>query len=119
MIIAIDFDGTICKDDYPDCGELMVGVKEVLDLFKEENNYLILHTCRQGELLLDAINFCLEHKLPIDRVNSGNPRNVRKYGGEGRKIYADMYIDDKNFGGFPGWEAIRLKYLEEYGLYSP
>jgi hypothetical protein len=25
----------------------------------------------------------------------------------GRKPYADVYIDDRNMGGFPGWKKVR------------
>ena len=59
--------------------------------------------------LLDAINWLLEYNIPFDRVNDHCPENIKRYGKGSGKIYANIYIDDKNLGGFPGW----LRCLEE------
>ena len=45
-------------------------------------------------------------KIPFDRINDHNPDNVRLYGEGGNKVYAHCYIDDKNVGGFPGWQEV-------------
>ena len=55
------------------------------------------------------INWLLEHNIPFDRVNDHCPENIKRYGKGSGKIYANIYIDDKNLGGFPGW----LRCLEE------
>lgn len=103
MIIAVDFDGTLCRDAYPSIGEPMLGAVESMQRLKAEGHYLIIWTCRTGDLLKDAINWLLEHQIPFDRVNDHCPDNVAKYGEGGLKVYADLYIDDKNLGGFCGW----------------
>jgi hypothetical protein len=105
MIISIDFDGTIVEDHYPDIGKLMPGAKESVRRLHENGNLIIINTCRDGQLLLEAINFLLEHDIPFDRVNDNLPRNTREYGSNSRKVFADIYIDDRNLGGFPGWKA--------------
>ncbi len=109
MIIAVDFDGTIVRSDYPTIIGEMPYAGEVLRRLHDKGHYITLWTCRTGVQLLDAVNWLLEHKIPFDRINDHNPENVRKYGSGGKKIYAHCYVDDKNVGGFPGWmETERL-----------
>lgn len=119
MIIAIDFDGTICRGIFPQIDGQQPYAGEVITRLHAAGHYIIIWTCRTGDHLLEAINWLLEQEIPFCRVNSGNPENVRKYGNEGRKVYAHVYIDDKNLGGFPGWlvaeEAI-AKMEDDYRL---
>lgn len=103
MIIAIDFDGTLVRGAYPAIGPLLPGAKKSLSELHERGHYLILWSCRTGKLLLDAVNILLEEGIPFDRINDHNPENLDIYGEGGPKIYADVYIDDRNLGGFPGW----------------
>lgn len=105
MIIAIDFDGTICQNKYPEIGDPMPLAIESIKELKERGYDLILWTCRQGELLDDAVKWCKEHGIPFDLVNGHEPNNLKTFDGvAGNKVYADIYIDDRNLGGFPGWE---------------
>nr|DAM44022.1 MAG TPA: nucleotidase 5'-nucleotidase [Caudoviricetes sp.] len=105
MIIAIDFDGTICQNEYPEIGEPMPLAIWSIKKLKERGHDLILWTCRQGELLDDAVRWCEEHGIHFDLVNEHEPNNLKAFGGvSGNKVFADIYIDDHNLGGFPGWE---------------
>lgn len=105
MIIAIDFDGTICQNEYPEIGDPIPLAIESIKELKERGHDLILWTCRQGELLDDAVKWCKEHGIPFDLVNEHEPNNLRAFGGvAGNKVFANIYIDDRNLGGFPGWE---------------
>lgn len=105
MIIAIDFDGTICRNKYPEIGDPIPLAIESIKELKERGHNLILWTCRQGELLYDAVEWCKEHGIPFDLVNEVEPNNLRAFGGvAGNKVFANIYIDDRNLGGFPGWE---------------
>lgn len=116
MIIAIDFDGTLFRDTYPSVGEVMPGAVSAMQTLRRRGHYLIIWTCRYGEYLTDAVNALLEHGIPFDRINDHNPENIRQYGGRaGKKVYAHLYIDDKNLGGFPGWEAAlnMISWVEE------
>lgn len=117
MIIAVDFDGTIVRSQYPTIqGEQPYAV-ETLKKLKDEGHYIIIWTCRTGQPLLDAMNWLLAHGVSFDRINDHCPANVATYGDAGNKIYADVYIDDHNVGGFPGWhdalEMILDKDIEE------
>lgn len=105
MIIAIDFDGTICRNKYPEIGEPIPLAIESIKELKERGHDLILWTCRQGELLDDAVKWCEEHGIPFDLVNEHEPNNLKAFGGvAGNKVFANIYVDDRNLGGFPGWE---------------
>ena len=105
MIIAIDFDGTICQNKYPEIGEPMPLAIESIKELRERGHDLILWTCRQGELLDDAVRWCEEHGIPFYLVNEFEPNNLKAFGGvAGNKVFANIYIDDRNLGGFPGWE---------------
>lgn len=104
MIIAVDFDGTLCQSQYPYIGEPMLGAVDSMKKLHAQGHYLIIWTCRTGQHLIDAINWLQEQGIPYNHVNDHCPENVAKYGGNaGKKVYADVYIDDKNLGGFPGW----------------
>ncbi|MBR8705869.1 hypothetical protein ABLT32_06130 [Bacteroides pyogenes] len=105
MIIAVDFDGTISRGEYPAIAGEQPYAGEVLRRLHEQGHYIIIWTCRTGERLLEAVNWLLERRIPFDRVNEHNPENIAQYGPGGRKVYAHCYIDDKNIGGFPGWIA--------------
>ncbi len=109
MIIAVDFDGTISVGMFPNIRGQQPGAKEALEKMRERGHYVIIWTCRTGDNLLNAINWLLEKEIPFDRVNSPSPENVSLWGDGGRKIFADVYIDDQNLGGFPGWkEAVSI-----------
>lgn len=96
QIIAVDFDGTLCESKFPGIGEPKWELIELLKKYRQDN-ILILWTCRAGKDLDDAIWWCGEHGLQFDYVNENTRENLEKYGGrDNRKIYADLYIDDKS-----------------------
>jgi hypothetical protein len=94
MIIAVDFDGTLCELDYPRIGEpIWNRIREV----KEEQrrgHVIILWTCRTGELLEQAVDWCANKGLHFDFVNENDPRRVARYGSDSRKISYDLCLDD-------------------------
>lgn len=93
MKIAVDFDGTLCENAFPYIGEPDVALIRMLNLAQEDGHKIILWTCRDGDLLEEAIDWCDEHGLVFDAVNKNIPP-VRQ--GTGRsKIVADVYIDDR------------------------
>lgn len=105
MVIAIDFDGTIVDgDNHPEIGDMAEGAKEAIRYLKSQGHYIIIHTCRSNNELVSAINFLVEHEIPFDRVNDNHPEHIARYRNNSRKIFADLYIDDRNLGGFPGWD---------------
>lgn len=94
-IYAVDFDGTLCENAFPDIGNPNKTLIKHLIKRKKQGNKLILWTCRVGERLQEAVNWCKQHNLEFDCVNENLPEIVEQWGGEGRKIFADVYIDDK------------------------
>ena len=90
MIIAVDFDGTIARSNYPVIQGEQPYAGEVLRQLHQDGHYIIIWTCRCGKPLLDAVNWLLEHGIPFDRVNDHNPENVARYGEGGNKVYAHV-----------------------------
>ncbi len=105
MKIAIDFDGTIVEHKFPEIGkELLFAFETMLEL-KKQKHQLILWTYRSGKELEEAVEFCKERGIEFYAVNRSYPEE--NYDDRiSRKIEADVYIDDRNIGGFPGWSAI-------------
>lgn len=106
MIIAIDFDGTIVKHRYPEIGEEIPFAIETLKLIQSELKHtLILWTVREGKLLDEAVDFCAKRGLTFYAVNQNHPDKATQVNSP-RKLMADMFIDDRNFGGLPDWGFI-------------
>ena len=66
---------------------------------------LILWTFRTGKELDEAVEFCRKNGIEFYAVNKNYPEEIFDET-ISRKINADIYIDDKNVGGFPGWSEI-------------
>ena len=105
-LIAVDFDGTIVEDKYPQIGKPMMFAMETLKKFQEDGHRLILWTYRSGRALQDAVEFCREQGIEFYAVNSSYPEEDFDRDQASRKIHADVFIDDRNFGGFPGWGEV-------------
>ncbi len=95
MIIAVDFDGTLCEDKWPDIGKPNEDLLNNLVTLRREGHKVILWTCRVGERLEEAIRWCKNHALEFDAVNENLPEVLEWMKTDSRKIYADLYIDDK------------------------
>lgn len=95
-IIAIDFDGCLCKNKWPEIG---TENKETIRRAQEERmagSKLILWTCRRGVQLEEAVTWCKERGLVFDAVNEPVPEMIEQYGKEfSRKVYATEYWDDR------------------------
>lgn len=107
-IIAVDFDGTLCRDCYPKIGEANEGLIRRLKELHAQGDRLILWTCRKGDLLEEALLFCMVRGLVFDAVNENLPEIIEKFGGDSRKIFADVYIDDRSAGP---WEILSRRSL--------
>lgn len=95
-IIAVDFDGTLCENKWPEIGPPRWDVANYIMDMKRAGAKIILWTCRQGKELLDAIYWCREtYGLVFDAVNENVPEIITEFGHDTRKIFANEYIDDK------------------------
>lgn len=108
-LIAVDFDGTIVEDKYPSIGKPMMFAFDTLKRLQSDGHRLILWTYRVGGKLKDAVEFCRENGVEFYAVNASYPEEEFNGGRSSRKIHADVFIDDRNFGGFPGWGEIYQK----------
>jgi len=106
MIIAVDFDGTLHTGKWPAIGVPQPYAVEVMNKLKADGHYLIIWTCREGGRLTEAINWLLEKGISFDRVNEHHPETEKTYGYPARKVYAHLYVDDKQVGGLPVWPEI-------------
>ncbi len=106
MIIAVDFDGTIVEHRYPKIGKTKLFAFETLKQLQKQGHRLILWTYRAGRELEEAVIFCKENGIEFYAVNRNYPEEIFNEKEISRKIYADIYIDDRNIGGFPGWSKI-------------
>ena len=95
MIIAVDFDGTLCSDSYPNIGTANTKLIRSLRKKQELGDKLILWTCRAGERLTEAVEWCQKQGLIFDAINDNLPEMVALWGNNSRKISADIYLDDK------------------------
>lgn len=105
MIIAVDFDGTIVDHEYPEIGKPKLFAFETLKALQEQGHQLILWTYRAGEEMEEAVDYCKRNGIEFYSVNKNYPEEIYDET-ISRKIYADVYIDDKNVGGFLGWSQI-------------
>jgi protein-tyrosine phosphatase len=106
MIVAIDFDGTIVEDRFPEIGDLRPNAKWAINSLRDEGYYTILWTSRSGIDLLRAVEFLTKEGIRFDAINESNPDNLAQYGKDTRKIFANIYIDDKTIYELPDWKEI-------------
>ncbi len=103
--IAVDFDGTIVEHEYPAIGKEKLFAFQTLRELNKRGARLILWTFRTGNELEEAVDFCRKNGIEFYAVNRNYPEEVYDES-VSRKIDADIFIDDKNVGGFPGWSAV-------------
>lgn len=97
--VAVDFDNTLFKDNFPGVGETIKEVIELCHRLKQIGDMrLILWTCRGGAELVTALEAGKSCGLLFDAVNEDLPEIRRfwesqEYKGS-KKISAKYYIDD-------------------------
>ncbi len=100
-VYAVDFDGYLCKNAWPEIGEPNVDIIQHFRDLRQDGHKLILNTCREGEMLQKAIDWCADFGLGFDAHNANLPERIEEYGGDCRKISADHYCDDRNYWLMP------------------
>lgn len=94
-VIAIDFDGCLFEDRWPNIGRPKWDVIKRAIQEKNNGSALILWTCREGKLLDTALIACRYVGLEFDAINDSIPEWKEKFRNDTRKIGADEYWDDK------------------------
>lgn len=93
---AVDFDGTLCEEAYPEIGAPKWKVINKINKLKEEGNEIVLWTCRGGDDLRRALEWCAHYGLHFDAVNEPSPHQLSFWKGDrSAKIFANTYIDDR------------------------
>jgi len=105
-IIAVDFDGTIVEDAYPQIGKEMLFAFDTLKKLQSKGYRLVLWTYRHGKTLDAAVEFCKKNGVEFYGINNSFIGEEYDPESQSRKINADFFIDDRNLGGFPGWGEI-------------
>ena len=95
IVYAVDFDGTLCESVYPGIGAPNMSLINHLIKRRKQGNKIILWTCREGERLQEAVDWCKRYGLRFDAVNDNLQELKDEFGNNPRKIAADAYIDDK------------------------
>lgn len=95
-IYAVDFDGTLCENKWPEIGEANDGLINFLINKRRQGSEVILYTMREGQRLDEAVSWCKTRGLIFDAVNDNTTTMKGVFGNNPRKVYADFYIDDHN-----------------------
>lgn len=104
VIIAIDFDGTICEVSYPKVGKERKDAKKYINKLYQEGYGIVINTCRTLGPAEKAIKFLKKRNINYDYFNTNFPHLIELYGNDCRKISADVYIDDKCLFEIPSWK---------------
>lgn len=106
MVIAVDFDGTIVEHKYPAIGKELPFATATLKMLIQEGHRLLLWTVREGRELEEAVAWCRDRGVEFFAINADIPEEQPGDKGYSRKLKADLFIDDRGFGGLPDWGTI-------------
>ena len=115
LIIAVDFDGTIVAHRFPEIGPAMPGAIETLKALQAAGHKIVLNTCREDgggrkrRYLTEAVDWLRERGIVPRSVNENHRDDDFREESLRRKVYANVYVDDLNLGGFPGWATVARK----------
>lgn len=123
-IIAVDYDGTLVDEKWPDHGDWKPGAVEALHTLRKFSRPII-YTMRASPVWLDGRPMEKTHHRRLvnevyEQLASVGIRDIEVYTGPG-KLGAFRYIDDRaiNYNGRPGaWKALtqRIAALCGYNL---
>ena len=129
MSIAVDFDGILCRADWPRIGEAMPGAAVFLHWLKDQGIQAVLWTARNGHLLDNALSWLAARGFPRTWWSAINdsPEDVKRYyGEEGRKPGVDCFVDDRNAcfpvladdSGVPDWPRIQADIARRLAVFN-
>ncbi|RKZ11213.1 hypothetical protein DRQ25_00420 [Candidatus Fermentibacteria bacterium] len=111
--LYVDFDGTICKNKFPDVGEPEPYVREALTKMIKKYD-IVIHSCRTAKYWTEFFKdhkpeeqvtviekFMEKYKIPYTRIETDHD-----------KPFAHRYIGDEAINYNNNWEEIASKLLE-------
>ena len=123
VILSIDFDGTIVKDEYPGIGKALPGAIQAINELYDDGYCIIINSCRARDKEDEMIEWLNRNGVKYSHANENCCERIVKYRTDCRKISADCIIDDKslmmlNLEQDNGWHnvkhMIRLKFGENH-----
>lgn len=96
LVLAVDFDGTLVENAFPGIGKFNDEVLAAVKAYKGMGWKIILWSCRTDEMLEDAVKACEAQGLIFDAVNDNLPEVQAYFRGNTRKVFANLYWDDRN-----------------------
>lgn len=106
-IIAVDFDGTLVEDKFPEIGEPRQTVFEDIMEAQKDGAKIILWTSRNGERLKEAVEYCVSRGLHFDAINENLDECKVLFDNDTRKVYANEYWDDKAVAAYCSYDFSR------------
>lgn len=93
-VIAIDFDGTLVNGDQP-----IEGAREAVNLLREMGHKVFIHSCNNPRWIQKVLD---NNDIRYDYIYEG---------GNGAKLIADLYVDDRGFHFRGDWPTEVLEIL--------
>ncbi len=91
-IIAVDFDGTIVEENYPEIGNEIPGALDTIRALQKNGHKVFLWTMRCKGRLQEAVDWIESKGIYLDGIN----RSPAQFS-DSPKQFANVYIDDRNF----------------------
>ena len=116
-IVCVDLDNTICtqNDDYQRCCPRESAVK-ALQMLKDNNNTIIIHTDRSIKDMPLTVNWLRIHEIPYDHIQFGKPIAKIYIGYRAFKYQNWNKFIDKLYSGDLGKEYENIIDKYEYAL---
>lgn len=96
-VVAVDFDGTIVTEAFPNIGEIKHETVLLMKVLREKGHNIVIWTARSGKFLEEAEEFLILNGIPYDYINENPEDEFYKRGEQGRKIFAHIYLDDRAY----------------------
>ena len=97
IVLAIDFDGTIVGQKYPEIGPLFKGAKEAINYFYDDGKFIIIiWSTRSGLAEIEMKEFLDKNGIKYHYINENcDEFKAVLHEPEGKKIYYDILVDDR------------------------
>ncbi len=119
-IIAVDFDDTITTDSTWDTiGRELPGALDGLNEMQELGCRIIIWTCRHSDAQDVALSWLKTNGFAPDAINDHVLPMILPGQRHMRKVFANLYLDDRTFPPFPGWPAFIEWFRENWRSNEP
>jgi len=119
-VMAVDFDGTLFENNWPEIGAPKPKIIQYVKDQQQQGTKLVLWTCREGQMLIDAVHACRNEGLYFDGINVNLQERMDFFHTDPRKIGAEEYLDDRAVSvesienPAPTWTAIEDDLPDEF-----